>query len=162
MHIEYVYCAVIRLGCAVRAIPDAFVCSWLALFTRATARATAVLHPAVEEFGSGESLNERWLPTRSIESILVSVMSMLAEPNINSPANVTASVQYRDDTEGYNARVRDLCADSIARLPPGFVRPRFPKPASTPIALERQETQESLASDGNWYCDASDDENFEE
>eukprot|EP01139_Manchomonas_bermudensis_P023529 Amastigsp_a841229_1799.p1 type:complete len:211 gc:universal Amastigsp_a841229_1799:672-40(-) len=116
----------------------------------------SILHPAVDEFGSGESLNERWLPSRSIESIIVSVLSMLAEPNINSPANVDASVQFRDRTAEYNARVREICERSIRELPPNVVRPRFPKPVA--IELHRQETQESQGSEANWYCENSDDE----
>eukprot|EP00300_Choanocystis_sp_HF-7_P022320 c2152_g1_i2.p3 GENE.c2152_g1_i2~~c2152_g1_i2.p3 ORF type:complete len:146 (+),score=24.55 c2152_g1_i2:528-965(+) len=120
----------------------------------------SILHPAVDEFGSGESLNERWLPSRSIESIVVSVLSMIADPNINSPANVDASVQFRDSRLEYNERVREMSARSVRALPPDFVRPRFPKPA-TPRAegssLHRQDTQESQGS-CDWYCECSDDD----
>lgn len=39
-----------------------------------------------------ESSTERWSPAQSIEKILISIVSMLAEPNIESPANVDAAV----------------------------------------------------------------------
>lgn len=33
----------------------------------------------------------RWRPVLSPEDVLISIISMLSEPNINSPANVDAS-----------------------------------------------------------------------
>jgi len=39
-----------------------------------------------------ESSAERWSPVQSVEKILLSVVSMLAEPNDESGANVDASV----------------------------------------------------------------------
>lgn len=40
-----------------------------------------------------ESVSERWSPVQSVEKILLSVVSMLAEPNVESGANIEASVQ---------------------------------------------------------------------
>ena len=40
--------------------------------------------------------NERWRPILGIESIILSVISMLNDPNIDSAANIDASVQWRD------------------------------------------------------------------
>jgi len=40
--------------------------------------------------------------------VLLSVISMMNDPNINSPANIDASVQYRDNREAYNQKVRRL------------------------------------------------------
>jgi len=44
---------------------------------------------------SGEKPEERWSPVQSVRSILLSVISLLNEPNTFSPANVDASVMYR-------------------------------------------------------------------
>jgi len=41
---------------------------------------------------SGEKAEERWNPTQSVESILLSVVSLLGDPNCSSPANVDAGV----------------------------------------------------------------------
>lgn len=41
---------------------------------------------------SGELPGERWLPTQSVTTILLSVISLLSAPNFSSPANVDASV----------------------------------------------------------------------
>jgi ubiquitin-conjugating enzyme E2 G1 len=43
-----------------------------------------------------ESADERWRPILGVEQILVSVIAMLNEPNISSPANVDAAVQVSD------------------------------------------------------------------
>ena len=40
-----------------------------------------------------ESSAERWSPVQSIEKILLSVLSMLAEPNVESGANIDACVR---------------------------------------------------------------------
>ena len=42
----------------------------------------------------------RWRPILGVESILISVVSMLNEPNGDSPANLDAAVMQRDDPEG--------------------------------------------------------------
>jgi ubiquitin-conjugating enzyme E2 R len=44
---------------------------------------------------SGELPCERWNPTQNVRTILLSVISLLNEPNTFSPANVDASVMYR-------------------------------------------------------------------
>ena len=43
----------------------------------------------------------------------MSVISMLNDPNIESPANIDASVQFRDDRESYNKKVRMLTTKSL-------------------------------------------------
>lgn len=53
----------------------------------------SILHEAKEDmFNQQEDISEKWRPILGIESILVSVVSMLADPNPDSPANVDASV----------------------------------------------------------------------
>ena len=48
-----------------------------------------------------------------VEAILMSVISMLNDPNLESPANLDASIQFRDDREGYNKKVRVLATKSL-------------------------------------------------
>jgi ubiquitin-conjugating enzyme E2 G1 len=40
-------------------------------------------------------------------------MLMLNEPNIDSPANIDAAKQYRDDPENYRKKVRKLAQKSL-------------------------------------------------
>lgn len=74
-----------------------------------------------------ESSSERWSPVQSIEKILLSggyeegrcetasdlshastplVLSMLAEPNVESGANIDACKMWRDDRAGYEEKIR--------------------------------------------------------
>ena len=68
----------------------------------------SILHPPGEDAMSNETAEERWRPILGVEAVLLSVISMLNDPNINSPANIDASVQYRDDRDSYNTKVRRL------------------------------------------------------
>lgn len=56
----------------------------------------SILHEGVDEFGY-ESISERWNPQQGISSILLSIISILGEPNFESPANVDASVLWKND-----------------------------------------------------------------
>ncbi len=55
----------------------------------------SILHPPGEDEMSGELPEERWLPTQSVSTILLSVITLLSDPNFSSPANVDASVSLR-------------------------------------------------------------------
>ena len=55
----------------------------------------SILHePGDDQYGY-EDAGMRWLPIHTIETILISVISMLADPNDESPANVEAAVCKR-------------------------------------------------------------------
>ena len=68
----------------------------------------SILHAPGNDAMSGETAEERWRPILGVEAILLSVISMMNDPNISSPANIDASVQYRDDRDTYNTKVRRL------------------------------------------------------
>lgn len=54
----------------------------------------SILHePGDDKYGY-EKAAERWLPVHTVETILLSVISMLADPNYESPANVDAAVIF--------------------------------------------------------------------
>jgi len=55
----------------------------------------SILHPPIDDPQSGEEPSERWNPTQNVRTILLSIISLLNEPNTFSPANVDASVMYR-------------------------------------------------------------------
>jgi len=52
----------------------------------------SILHPPGEDEWGYESSAERWRPINSVESVLVSLLALLSDPNDESPANVDASV----------------------------------------------------------------------
>jgi len=72
----------------------------------------SILHPPGDDAMSGEMACERWSPAQNVETILMSTISMLNDPNINSPANVSASVMFRDQREQYEAKVQAQCEET--------------------------------------------------
>ena len=48
-----------------------------------------------------------------MEQILVSVISMLNDPNIDSPANVDAAKEFRDNRSAWENRVKKLVLQSM-------------------------------------------------
>ena len=74
----------------------------------------SILHPpGVDSQNTAEKAEERWRPILGVEAILISVISMLNDPNIESPANLDASLQFRDKRDEYNKKVRILAAKSV-------------------------------------------------
>ncbi|CAG8564375.1 11048_t:CDS:2 [Gigaspora rosea] len=67
----------------------------------------SILHPPGDDPNMYESSSERWSPVQSVEKILLSVVSMLAEPNDESGANIEACKIWRNDREAFNKIVRD-------------------------------------------------------
>lgn len=57
----------------------------------------SILHAPGDDPMGYESSAERWSPVQSVEKILLSVVSMLAEPNDESAANVDAAKTWRED-----------------------------------------------------------------
>jgi ubiquitin-conjugating enzyme E2 G2 len=67
----------------------------------------SILHAPGDDPMHYEKASERWSPIQSVEKILISVMSMLAEPNDESPANVDCARMWRERRGEYERRVRD-------------------------------------------------------
>eukprot|EP00545_Synedropsis_sp_CCMP1620_P012387 CAMPEP_0119029494 /NCGR_PEP_ID=MMETSP1176-20130426/40547_1 /TAXON_ID=265551 /ORGANISM="Synedropsis recta cf, Strain CCMP1620" /LENGTH=168 /DNA_ID=CAMNT_0006985841 /DNA_START=699 /DNA_END=1205 /DNA_ORIENTATION=- len=73
----------------------------------------SILHPPGEdEFNSQESADERWRPILGVEQILISVISMLNDPNDESPANLDAAVMWRNDRPAFKKKVRQVVRKS--------------------------------------------------
>lgn len=73
----------------------------------------SILHaPGVDPMGY-ESSSERWSPVQSVEKVLLSVISMLAEPNDESGANVDAAKMWREDRKQFNKIADKLVRNSL-------------------------------------------------
>lgn len=83
----------------------------------------SILHAPGEDEMSGEQASERWSPLQGVESVLRSVLLLLDDPEINSPANVDASVMYRDRRAEYDASSREMAEKSRKSIPKGVVFP---------------------------------------
>jgi len=73
----------------------------------------SILHPPEEDSTGYESANERWSPVQTPSTILLSVISMLSSPNDESPANVEAAKQWREDPAAFKKKVRKCVRDSL-------------------------------------------------
>uniref|UniRef100_A0A8C4U2A1 E2 ubiquitin-conjugating enzyme n=2 Tax=Falco TaxID=8952 RepID=A0A8C4U2A1_FALTI len=75
----------------------------------------SILHPPVDDPQSGELPSERWNPTQNVRTILLSVISLLNEPNTFSPANVDASVMYRKwkESKGKDREYTDIIRKQV-------------------------------------------------
>ena len=71
----------------------------------------SILHEGVDQYGY-ESVNERWNPSQSVSTVLMSILSMLGYPNFDSPANVDASKEWKDSVDTYKKKIYKLVAES--------------------------------------------------
>ena len=77
----------------------------------------SILHPpGTDQFNEQETADERWRPIHGVESVLLSVISMLSDPNLESPANIDAATHMRDDIDGYKKKVKKLTQLSVESL----------------------------------------------
>lgn len=51
-----------------------------------------------------------------VESIMISIISMLSSPNDESPANIDAAKMWRDDREGFRKKVARIVRKSQEML----------------------------------------------
>jgi len=65
----------------------------------------SILHPPGNDEWGYEHANERWNPVHTVESILLSVISMLSSPNDESPANLDAAKQWRENLPEFKKKV---------------------------------------------------------
>ncbi len=71
----------------------------------------SILHEGSDSWGYENDV-ERWNPSHGVDSIMISIISMLSDPNFESPANVTYSVLWKDNPEEYKKLVYKLVAQS--------------------------------------------------
>lgn len=76
----------------------------------------SILHVADDDPTSYEKADEKWTPVQSIRTIVLSVTSLLNEPNCNSPANVDASKLFNENNEQYNKKVREMALKNGIKL----------------------------------------------
>lgn len=142
----------------------------------------AIFHPNVYKDGrlcisilhrggdltSGEPDGETWSPAQSVESVLISIVSLLSDPNISSPANVDAAVSWNKDRKHYNERVLAEVEKSKADIPAGFTMPNedayvAPKPTSNEEVIDDEfwyESEDSMGDEPPFMSDDfEDDEN---
>ncbi|BDD59617.1 hypothetical protein MPDQ_001799 [Monascus purpureus] len=93
----------------------------------------SILHAPGEDEMSGELASERWSPAQRVESVLISILSLLDDAEISSPANVDASVMLRKNPENYKQIVRQCVERSRSDIPEGFVMPTHESTMRKPV-----------------------------
>ncbi|KAF2205597.1 hypothetical protein GQ43DRAFT_428006 [Delitschia confertaspora ATCC 74209] len=83
----------------------------------------SILHAPGEDEMSGELAAERWSPVQRVETVLLSVLSLLDDPEVSSPANVDAGVSLRTTPNDYKDAVRRDLERSKEDIPTGYVMP---------------------------------------
>lgn len=76
----------------------------------------SILHePGEDKFGY-EKASERWSPVHTVESVVLSVISMLSDPNPESAANVLAAKEVREFPAEFKKKVRKCVRQSQDNL----------------------------------------------
>lgn len=109
----------------------------------------SILHSPGDDPTSGESAAERWSPAQSVESVLMSIVSLINEPNCSSPANVDAGVMWRENRSKYEAIVQAQVERSLKDVPAGFIMPE---------AFHIKPPVIDDVDENFWYDSADDDE----
>lgn len=63
----------------------------------------SILNEGVDEF-KNKSINERWLPSHSIHTLLVSIIAILIEPNVDSAVNIAACDLFKNNYNEYKRK----------------------------------------------------------
>uniref|UniRef100_A0A7S0QNV4 UBC core domain-containing protein n=1 Tax=Cryptomonas curvata TaxID=233186 RepID=A0A7S0QNV4_9CRYP len=73
----------------------------------------SILHePGEDAFNPQEKASMRWNPIHTVETIVISVVSMLSDPTDESPANIDAAKEFRDDFPTFKKKVARCVARS--------------------------------------------------
>ncbi|XP_035277600.1 ubiquitin-conjugating enzyme E2 R2-like [Anguilla anguilla] len=124
----------------------------------------SILHPPVDDPQSGELPSERWNPTQNVRTILLSVISLLNEPNTFSPANVDASVMYRKwrDSKGKEREYAEIIRKQVLSTKADAERDGVKVP--TTLAEYCVRTRAPPADEGSdlFYDDYYDDEDLDD
>ncbi|GMM37272.1 SCF E2 ubiquitin-protein ligase catalytic subunit [Saccharomycopsis crataegensis] len=115
----------------------------------------SILHAAGDPT-SEEPDAETWSPVQTVETVLISIISLLEDPNINSPANVDAAVDWRKNRKAYNAHVKAEVERSKQDIPPDFIMPT----ANTAYSGTNPPHEQNDTIDENFWYDS--DQSYEE
>lgn len=109
---------------------------------------------------SDEPDSETWTPAQTVESVLISIISLLEDPNISSPANIDASVEFRKNPEAYKKKVLQEVERLKADIPDDYVMPESELHAFGHGHASNKDAEQEPVDEDFWYD--SDEESFDE
>lgn len=109
---------------------------------------------------SDEPDSETWSPAQTVESVLISIVSLLEDPNVSSPANIDASVELRKNPDAYKKKVLQEVQRSRGDIPEGFVIPESENHAYGAFNSAEKEAEQEPVDEDFWYD--SEEESFDE
>ncbi|TID19367.1 hypothetical protein E2P81_ATG06536 [Venturia nashicola] len=122
----------------------------------------SILHPPGDDEQSGETAAERWNPSQRVESVLISVLSLLDDAEVSSPANVDAGVMLRNSPDKYKEMIKKDLQASKADIPEGYVMPTAEEAYKTvkEVSLNMDDWADS-DDEGDFGSDSDCDEDME-
>lgn len=76
----------------------------------------SILHESGDDVYGYETEAERWKPIYKPGDIIMAIVSILDDPNCESPANLDAAQAFLHDRVNYDRRVKRCAADSLDNL----------------------------------------------
>ncbi|KAI9807303.1 MAG: hypothetical protein M1833_000046 [Piccolia ochrophora] len=110
----------------------------------------SILHAPGDDEMSGELAAERWSPAQRVESVLISILSLLDDAEVSSPANVDAGVMLRNKPLEFKQKVKEDVENSKRDIPEGFVMPTHAE-----VHKEKQ-----VAEDPDFWYESGGEEEF--
>ncbi|KAA8647081.1 hypothetical protein EYZ11_004107 [Aspergillus tanneri] len=120
----------------------------------------SILHAPGEDEMSGELASERWSPAQRVESVLISILSLLDDAEVSSPANVDAGVMLRKEPEKYKSIVRSNVEASKSDIPEDFVMPTHQSTAAKPVEKDDSDFWAESDADDDVFGGSDSDEDL--
>lgn len=106
-----------------------------------------------------ESDAETWSPAQTVETVLISIVSLLEDPNPLSPANVDAAVDWRKRPDVYKNKVELEVERSKQDIPAGF---EFPSSEKAYLSAHAATAEEDVVDENFWYDSEEEDDDDDE
>ncbi|KAI5959874.1 CDC34 [Candida pseudojiufengensis] len=111
---------------------------------------------------SDEPESETWSPAQTVESVLISIISLLDDPNGNSPANIDASVEFRKNFEEYKKKVTKEVLRSKKDIPEDFIMPDDNENAYSNPNMKNSNLIDEPIDEDFWYESEEEEDEEEE
>merc|ERR1712142_1269397 len=124
----------------------------------------SILHSPINDPQSGELPSERWNPTQNVRTILLSVISLLNEPNTSSPANVDASVMFRrwKDSKGVDKEYKTIIIRQVKKSQEDAKKDNVTIPTTLDEYCIKTQINNPTDDEDNFDWDPYDDEDDDE